>query len=924
MRNLPQKPHSVTHTGVAASLTSVSHVYGKTVALNGVSVAIPAGCMAGLIGPDGVGKSTLLALISGVRKIQSGTVQTLGGNMQDRNHRQTCHARIAYMPQGLGRNLYPTLSVIENLDFFGRLFGQSAAERRHRIEDLLRSTGLDPFVDRPAGKLSGGMKQKLSLCCALIHDPDLLVLDEPTTGVDPLSRRQFWELIGRIRKRRPQMSVVVATAYMEEAEQFDWLAAMDSGCIIATGTPAELQERTGAKSLEAAFVSLLPEAKKRAHIEVKITPRVHHEGPPVIEAEGLTMRFGKFVAVDHVSFRIEKGEIFGFLGSNGCGKSTTMKMLTGLLVPSNGRAALLGEPIDAQDIETRKRVGYMSQSFSLYRELTVRQNLDLHAHLFELPRLQANTRINELMQRYDLAVVADSLPESLPLGVRQRLQLAVAVLHRPEILILDEPTSGVDPVARDQFWQSLIDLSRNDGVTIFISTHFMNEAERCDRISLMHAGKVLAADTPASLAAARNAKTLEEAFIGYLEDATGAKKQTESAPVAADPPAPINYPTRAKSESIFELARCWAYARRETVEILRDRMRLVFAFLGPVILMITFGFGISFDVEHLSFAALDQDQTLESRELLESFDGSRYFERRPEITDGAQLEDRLKSGELKLAIEIPSGFGRSLINARTPEVGVWLDGAMPFRAETTRGYVSGLALSYLNDQAERRTGHPTNVLPVNIGTRFRYNQDFRSVFAIIPGVIMLMLVLIPAMMTAVGVVREKETGSIANFRSTPVTRLEFLVGKQTPYLVIAFVSFLSLMGLSLALFGVPVKGSLPALLLGVVLYVLATTGFGLLVSSFTRTQVAAIFATAVISIIPSVNFSGLLTPVASLSGSGRLLGLAFPAAWFQQISVGTFTKGLGFPELWQNHLALIGFGILFIGVAAMALTKQEA
>jgi ribosome-dependent ATPase len=263
---------------VAASLKGVSHRYGKTVALDSVTLEIPGGCMAGLIGPDGVGKSTLLRLIAGVREIQSGEVDALGGDLKDEAFRQACYARIAYMPQGLGRNLYPTLSVFENLDFIARLFGQGEAERKARIDDLTRSTGLDPFLDRPAGKLSGGMKQKLSLCCSLIHDPDLLILDEPTTGVDPLSRRQFWELIDRIRGHRPHMSVVVATAYMEEADQYGWLAAMDGGHVIATGSPAEIKARAGAKDLEAAFIALLPEEKRKGHRAVEIPPRKHEEG----------------------------------------------------------------------------------------------------------------------------------------------------------------------------------------------------------------------------------------------------------------------------------------------------------------------------------------------------------------------------------------------------------------------------------------------------------------------------------------------------------------------------------------------------------------------------------------------------------------------------------------------------------------------
>ena len=261
-----------------ARLREVGLRYGRTVALDAVGLDIPAGCMAGLIGPDGVGKSSLLALVAGARAIQQGEVQVLGGDMADARHRAAAGPRIAYMPQGLGRNLYPTLSVFENIDFFGRLFGHDRAERERRIAELTESTGLAPFTGRPAGKLSGGMKQKLSLCCALIHDPDLLILDEPTTGVDPLSRNQFWELIERIRAQRPQMSVLVATAYMEEAERFDHLIAMDAGRVLACGSPAELRGRTGCSSLEETFIALLPEEKRSLHQPLRLLPRRQDEG----------------------------------------------------------------------------------------------------------------------------------------------------------------------------------------------------------------------------------------------------------------------------------------------------------------------------------------------------------------------------------------------------------------------------------------------------------------------------------------------------------------------------------------------------------------------------------------------------------------------------------------------------------------------
>ncbi|HET6472549.1 MAG TPA: ATP-binding cassette domain-containing protein, partial [Pseudomonadales bacterium] len=451
----------------------VTQRYGDIRALDAVNLTIPAGCMAGFIGPDGVGKSSLLSLVSGARKIQTGTVDVLDGDISDGRIRDALLPRIAYMPQGLGKNLYFTASIRENVDFFGRLFQQSRREREQRIGALLEATGLAAFADRPAGKLSGGMKQKLGLCCALIHDPDLLILDEPTTGVDPLSRRQFWELIDRIRAERPGMSVLIATAYMEEAARFDWLAAMNDGRVLATGTPRELLERTRSRTLEEAFIALLPEAQRRGHQPVVIPPRdVTTQQETAIEAKDLTQRFGDFTAVDHVTLRIARGEIFGFLGSNGCGKTTTMKMLTGLLPPTEGQAWLFGHPVDPRDIATRRRVGYMTQAFSLYAELTVGQNLVLHARLFGVPNDRIEARCGELAERFELTDILDALPDALPLGRRQRLSLAVAMIHSPQMLILDEPTSGVDPVARDRFWQNIVDLARRDNVTVFISTHF--------------------------------------------------------------------------------------------------------------------------------------------------------------------------------------------------------------------------------------------------------------------------------------------------------------------------------------------------------------------------------------------------------------------------------------------------------------------
>ncbi|HBX0712748.1 TPA: ribosome-associated ATPase/putative transporter RbbA, partial [Klebsiella pneumoniae] len=647
-----------------ALLEHVGQQFGATIALRDISLAIPARRMVGLIGPDGVGKSSLLSLIAGARTIEQGNVMVLGGDMRDMHHRREVCPKIAWMPQGLGKNLYHTLSVYENVDFFARLFGHDKAERELRINELLQSTGLAPFRDRPAGKLSGGMKQKLGLCCALIHDPQLLILDEPTTGVDPLSRAQFWELIDNIRQRQPAMSVLVATAYMEEAERFDWLVAMNAGEVLATGSAAELKAQTGSQTLEQAFIALLPEAQRQAHRAVVIPPRDSREEEIAIEARGLTMRFGNFVAVDHVNFRIARGEIFGFLGSNGCGKSTTMKMLTGLLPASEGEAWLFGQPVDPKDIATRQRVGYMSQAFSLYSELTVRQNLELHARLFHIPDGEIPGRVAEMCERFMLTEVEDALPADLPLGIRQRLSLAVAVIHRPEMLILDEPTSGVDPVARDMFWQLMVDLARQDQVTIFISTHFMNEAERCDRISLMHAGKVLASDTPQALVEQRGSNSLEEAFIAWLKEAQ------PSSPVPEEPTSTVaSHSGHTAPRQAFSLRRLFSYSRREALELRRDPVRSTLALLGTVILMFIMGYGISMDVEDLRFAVLDRDQTLSSQGWSQNLAGSRYFIEQAPLRSYDELDRRMRDGELAVAIEIPPNFGRDIARGTPVQIG---------------------------------------------------------------------------------------------------------------------------------------------------------------------------------------------------------------------------------------------------------------
>ena len=1018
------------------SIQNLSHRYGKTLALDDVSLDIPKGATVGLIGPDGVGKSTLLSLMAGVKVIQDGRVEVLGGDMADKDVRRDLSHRIAFMPQGLGRNLYPTLSVYENIDFHARLFGLDGRERTRQITRLMEATRLAPFSDRAAGKLSGGMKQKLSLCCALVHSPDLLILDEPTTGVDPLSRRQFWALVDDLRREHSGMTVIVATAYIEEAQRFERLLAMDAGRLLENKPTADVLADYGTDVLEEAYVKMLPPEKQQGSGGLDITPFVPDPAaPPAMEAHGLTKRFGDFTAVDHVSFTIQKGEIFGFLGSNGCGKSTTMKMLTGLLEATEGDATLLGKPIDAGGLDTKMRVGYMSQAFSLYEELSVRRNLDLHARLYQMGA-KGTAAVEEALQQFDLADVADTAPASLPLGIRQRLQLAAACLHHPEVLILDEPTSGVDPAARDMFWRHLLKLSREDKITIFVSTHFMNEAARCDRISFMHKGRVLAVGTPAELAARQNAPDLEEAFVQYLIEAEGGEggeglsrqeaahseseqrefrqntdgvrepsshtlpaetptvgcvaqatyaegesgnghpalsddlqgkdtgssetqngvrepsshtlpKETQTVGCVAqathaegesdnghsqfsdDPekhnPRPSENPSATPDTQSFKyrFSMIWTFARREAKELLRDKIRLFFAVFGPLIIMASVSWGISFDVRNLKFAVYDRDQTAASRELVEYFDGSRYFLQQPPIQSEAEIDTVLKSSGAILVIDIPSGFGRDLARGLKPEVGFYVDGSMPFNATNIRGYIGSLITAYTKDRIAE-SGLPVSLkAPAGIEPRFMYNQDFDSINAIAPGVMMLVLMMIPAMMSAVGVVREREIGSIANFYASPAAVAQYLIGKQLPYIAVGMVNFAAMMLMIIYLFGVPLKGSFAGLAIGTLLMVSATTALGLLISCFVRSQLAAIFATAIITMIPAQTYSGFLYPLSTMEGGALIIGKTFPSSWYYTVSVGSFTKGLHTADLLHEYAAIAAFAATSLILACVLLKKQE-
>ncbi len=543
--------------------------YRKQTAVDGASLSIERGEIYGLIGPDGAGKSSLMKAIAGVLSFEGGTLDVLGEQIDSEAAAERVKGRIGFMPQGLGLNLYPELSIEENIDFFAELRDVPSAELARRKHKLLAMTRLDKFRDRPMKQLSGGMKQKLGLVCTLIHEPELIILDEPTTGVDPVSRRDFWMILTQLLRERG-VTALVSTAYMDEAARFHRLSLMFDGRVLIEGAPdailrevpgtlvtlaaepqvealrqlqtlfpqaeavgpglrvfvpgappqaaraqvqAQLaglqvgQMQAGAPELEDAFIALLQQRQAAGQAGAQKS-RLWLDGEPpkgdgiAIAARELSRDFDHFRAVDRVSFEVRQGEIFGLLGANGAGKTTAIKMLTGIVPPTSGAGTVAGADMRHASQAIKERIGYVSQAFSLYQDMTVQENLRLFARIYGVPGNRLTERISRVAALAGLSDVTAQLVSKLPMGIRQRLALACALVHGPRVLFLDEPTSGVDPIGRRRFWEILVHLARVEQVAILITTHYMNEAEHCDHLALMHAGRVIADASPAALKAA--------------------------------------------------------------------------------------------------------------------------------------------------------------------------------------------------------------------------------------------------------------------------------------------------------------------------------------------------------------------------------------------------------------------------------------
>jgi ABC-2 type transport system ATP-binding protein len=489
---------------IAVAAKGLHKTYRNVTAIDQIDLTIHTGQIFGLVGPDGAGKSTTLKIIAGLTHPDKnhGECHILGRDVL--TDPESVRTLIGFMPQGLGLVLSPKLTVRQNIEFFADLYHVDRNQIESRSKQLLEITNLDKFPDRLASHLSGGMQQKLALCCTLIHHPRILILDEPTTGVDPVSRRDLWTIINEL-VANEGMTVIIATSYLDEAERCHHVAMVHQGKILLSGDPADLQAQTHKEDLTATFVELLAKQDDQDQIRANFE-RLGEKSiqlnlgkdEPVIRVKDLCKKFGNFTAVDHVNFNIFPGEIFGFLGPNGAGKTTAIKMLCGILLPTSGEAFIAGHHILHQRSSLKNRIGYMSQKFSLYRDLEVRENLELYRSIYgkqNHPVLSSH----ELLDMVGLGGFESRMTEDLPVGLKQRVALACSMVHLPDVLFLDEPTSGVDPLARDRFWEIVRFLSRQLGITLLLTTHYMDEAEFCDRLAMINGGKLVAMGTPQEL-----------------------------------------------------------------------------------------------------------------------------------------------------------------------------------------------------------------------------------------------------------------------------------------------------------------------------------------------------------------------------------------------------------------------------------------
>jgi ABC-2 type transport system permease protein len=947
-------------------------------ALVDVSLQAARGNLTALVGPDGAGKTTLLRLAAGLMTADSGKLTVLGVNVE--RDPQQVQNRIGYMPQRFG--LYEDLTVRENLDLYADLHGVTAGQRRQRYPRLMEMTALEPFGDRLAGKLSGGMKQKLGLACTLVCSPELLLLDEPTVGVDPLSRRELWDIIlGLVHEQ--SLTVLLSTSYLDEAERATHVVVLHHGQVLAQGPPTEISSlaaghtflakpaaRQTARAVQARLLDIpnvvdaVPEGGQvrfvldktadaaavaggamHAEAVVAIAPRfedgfmvllrqaVGHRALPsglelglapggngereVVAAHDLVRRFGAFTAVDHISFAVRRGEVFGLLGPNGAGKTTTFRMLCGLLPATSGTLRVADVDLRIARASARQRIGYVAQKFSLYGQLSVLENLEFFAGAYGLRGAHQRRRIAWAMEQFELGDLARLPSVQLPGGYKQRLAMAAALLHEPDILFLDEPTSGVDPLARREFWRRITALAEQ-GVTVIVTTHFMEEAEYCDRVAILDAGRILAQGTPAEIRQHAvvehgDKATMEEAFIAIVEEArrespANGKGSAAAAPAEAIWLAPM--PAKAR--------RVWSLVRKESRQIVRDSSSIAIGIVLPVLLILLFGYGLSLDVKDSPLAVVLEDVSPESTELAAAFQLSPSFQARL-MTSMPYAERLMLAREVDAIIRIRPDFGRQ-VKRGGAEVQILVHGTDANRARILQSYAQGAVAHWA---AERAIEARDVVLgPVVVRDRLWFNEANESRYFLVPGLIVLIMTLIGALLTALVMAREWERGTLESLFVTPVRVGEILLGKTIPYFVLGLIGLALCIVTARYLFHVPLRGSLLLLIGSSMLYLLVALGIGLLISSAAKNQFFASQITILATFLPAVMMSGFLFDIRSMPVSVRVISYIVPARYFVALLQTIFLAGNVRNVVALNGLILAVMATLLLMTARLETRKK--
>jgi ABC-type multidrug transport system ATPase subunit/ABC-type Na+ efflux pump permease subunit len=960
-------------------------------ALADVSLTVDRGTLTALVGPDGAGKTTLLRLAAGLLSIEAGQLQVLGIDVAA--DPQQIQSRISYMPQRFG--LYEDLTVQENLDLYADLHGVPAEERRARYPQLMAMTALGPYTGRLAGRLSGGMKQKLGLACTLVRSPELLLLDEPTVGVDPLSRQELWQIILRLVHEDGQ-SVLMSTSYLDEAERCDHVVVLHQGKVLAQGPPGEIRAAAAgrtflitppvgqtARGLQARLlnqpnvVDAVPEAGqvrlvRSAEEAVKDDPlrgldvkpvqarfedgfmvllrrAVSHEAaaartsdlPPtpqpahggaeaVIQVNDLVRRFGSFTAVDHVSFEVHRGQIFGLLGPNGAGKTTTFRMLCGLLSASGGTLRVAGLDLGRARASARQRIGYVAQKFSFYGQLTVAENLDFFASAYSLRGDRKRQRIDWAMQHFELAPMAELPSGQLPGGYKQRLAMAAALLHEPEILFLDEPTSGADPLARREFWQRITDLAEH-GVTVVVTTHFMEEAEYCDHVVILDAGRVLAQGTPADIRSRARPEpgksaTMEDAFIAIVQEARGdgekagkgegekARRGDAREASSLSPFLPVS-----PSRHLFaKLRRIGTLVRKEYRQIARDPSSIAVGVVMPVLLIVLFGHGLSLDVKNVPVAIVLERPSPDALELAARFQLSPYFDARL-FTSMKEAEDEMLARRVDGIVRIRSDYARN-VGWSDAEVQILVHGTDANRARIIQGYAQGAVAQW----SARRLAEGQAVVagPVGLRDRMWFNEANDSHYFLVPGLVVLVMTLIGAMLTSLVVAREWERGTLEALFVTPVRADEILLGKTIPYFVLGMFGLALCLLAAKFLFGVPFRGSVVVLAAVSMLYLLVALGIGLLISTTTKSQFVAIQLTMLVTFLPAMMLSGFLFDLRNMPAIVRMITYVLPARYYVGLLQTIFLAGNVWSLIWINATVLAGMAALLMVLCHRATKKK--